>query len=974
MKNIRKIVAILAAVLMLCSVVPFSFAVSAADGDVVWSVDFNDGTAAFTPSEIVAEGPDGSNCMKWAANGGWSATYAVVKDMDSSKDYTITMKAKGSVAGGMGITIQNGDWGSYWNGPTFNVSTEWDEIVIALPAGEIPFAPGTILFKFQDVGVAMDLYVDDIVISEGLPKLPIITNGDFEEGNVAPWTVHQQVTVEAGAAYEGNYGAHLKDNGTWGGIMDTTLAVTAGKSYELSFWIKVNKFGLNLQIKDGSATGASLATGTWYDYNNHSEWTQKVYVVTPTTDAIFLNFCGGGDGTPDPAKETDTYIDNIKVRELKDPSFDGYITNGDFETGDSQSWESVWGAAQLTMIEGGHNSDYALKVDAGQWQVTRQVVNVEPNTDYVVHVYAKNASKMTLLTKSCPADQNIAQAAINGGDEWTQNSLVFNSGDNTQVYVCVMGNEAGSTAIVDDFFMFKKVSESNDGYIVNGTFETGALTPWENLWGSCPKAEIVRGGKDDNFALDIVSGQWKHVRQTDIAVEANTDYKISVWAKNVKNMNLLVKDNGDSTNIVNQGVSAGNEWTLFEAQFNSGDYTAILVSFMGGDAEAYGTFDNIVMEKLAPACEHEYFSPCDQHCMICGELTNPEASHNIVHVEAVEPTCTTMGNLEYWYCDVCGAAWLDEACTLNTNMMAVKLPAGHTFDYECSTTCSVCWEENLREASHNLIHHAAVEPIDCAHPGNIEYYECEYCGETFSDAEGVNPQNPWYIQITVDCVRPEGVADCATWTCETCGTENYGAGEHDTGVPACQDGHCSKCGETVEGYGHQNYDGPACLPGNCYYCGEAMEPVPHENGAWAPCLEGECAYGCGLTYPATAEHVDDDANDYCDVCYNHLNHIDEDSDNWCDICWSEIPAEPEEIIYGDADGDGEVTLTDAALLGQWLAGYDVTVNEAAADADGDGEITLTDAALLGQWLAGYDVTLGPVEDAPLFNDVELGGW
>jgi len=658
MKNIRKIVAILAAVLMLCSVVPFSFAVSAADGDVVWSVDFNDGTAAFTPSEIVAEGPDGSNCMKWAANGGWSATYAVVKDMDSSKDYTITMKAKGSVAGGMGITIQNGDWGSYWNGPTFNVSTEWDEIVIALPAGEIPFAPGTILFKFQDVGVAMDLYVDDIVISEGLPKLPIITNGDFEEGNVAPWTVHQQVTVEAGAAYEGNYGAHLKDNGTWGGIMDTTLAVTAGKSYELSFWIKVNKFGLNLQIKDGSATGASLATGTWYDYNNHSEWTQKVYVVTPTTDAIFLNFCGGGDGTPDPAKETDTYIDNIKVRELKDPSFDGYITNGDFETGDSQSWESVWGAAQLTMIEGGHNSDYALKVDAGQWQVTRQVVNVEPNTDYVVHVYAKNASKMTLLTKSCPADQNIAQAAINGGDEWTQNSLVFNSGDNTQVYVCVMGNEAGSTAIVDDFFMFKKVSESNDGYIVNGTFETGALTPWENLWGSCPKAEIVRGGKDDNFALDIVSGQWKHVRQTGIAVEANTDYKISVWAKNAKNMSLLVKDNGDSANIVNKGISAGDEWTLFEAEFNSGANTAILVSFMGGAEEAYGTFDNVVMEKLHTC--------------------------NVVEQERVEPTCGEDGYVKY-------------ACDCGLGEYTETLPATgeHTYDDAFDAECNVCG--NIRE-------------------------------------------------------------------------------------------------------------------------------------------------------------------------------------------------------------------------------------------------------------------------------------
>ena len=880
MNNIRKIVAILSAVLMLCAAIPAS--VFAAEGDIVWSVDFNDGTAVFNSGEIVAEGPDGSNCMKWTATGGWSATYAVVKDMDSSKDYTITLKAKGSVAGGMGITIQNGDWGSYWNGPTFNVSTEWDEVVIALPAGDIPFTPGTILFKFQDVGVAMDLYVDDIVISEGLPKLPIITNGDFEEGNIAPWNVHQQVTVEADAAYEGNYGAHLKDNGTWGGIMDTTLAVTAGKTYELSFWIKVNKFGLNLQIRDGSATGASLASGTWYDYNSHSEWTQKVYVVTPTTDAIFLNFCGGGDGTPDPAKETDTYIDSIKVRELKDPSFDGYITNGDFETGDTQSWDPLWWASNISLVEGGHNSDYAVQVNHGQYQLVRQVVNVEPNTDYVIQVYAKNANNMTLLTKSCPADQNIAQAAINAGDEWAQNSLVFNSGDNTQVYVCVMGNADGATAIVDDFFMFKKVPESNDGYIVNGTFETGALTPWENLWGSCPKAEIVRGGKDDNFALDVVSGQWKHVRQTEIAVEANTDYKISVWTKNTKNMNLLVKDNGDTTNIVNQGVSAGNEWTLFEAEFNSGDYTAILVSFMGGDAEAYGTFDNIVMEKLTPACEHEYDDCNDADCNLCGETREP--GHVLTYFEAVVATnCQETGHAEYWYCENC---------------------------------------------------------------------ECY-----FGDAEATWQHNPAWLFTTGECVRPEGAADCATVPCELCGNDIYGAGEHDTGVPACQDGHCSKCDQDIAGYGCQNYDGPACLPGNCYYCGEAMEPVAHENGAWAPCVDGECAYGCGLTYPATADHVDEDADDYCDTCWTHLAHIDADSDGWCDICYSEMPVA--DILYGDADGDGEITLLDATMLQQFLNEYEVELNEAAADADGDGEITLLDATLLQQYLNEYDVTLGP---------------
>ena len=193
------------------------------------------------------------------------------------------------------------------------------------------------------------------------------------------------------------------------------------------------------------------------------------------------------------------------------------------------------------------------------------------------------------------------------------------------------------------------------------------------------------------------------------------------------------------------------------------------------------SFDN-----EAPACEHEYDNACDVDCNLCGETR--EVTHNVVHVEAKASTCTTDGNIEYWFCDVCGAAWLDEACTLNTNLKAVVLPmAEHTYDDE-------------------------------------------------------------------------------------------------------YDADCNECGE--------------------------IRDVP--------------------------EKPDD------------------------------------EILYGDADGDGEITLLDAGVLSQYLGGYEVDIDLVAADADGDGEVTLLDAGVLSQYLGGYDVTLGPAEgpaeDAPLFNDGELGGW
>jgi len=92
------------------------------------------------------------------------------------------------------------------------------------------------------------------------------------------------------------------------------------------------------------------------------------------------------------------------------------------------------------------------------------------------------------------------------------------------------------------------------------------------------------------------------------------------------------------------------------------------------------------------ACQHEYDNACDVDCNLCYEPR--EVSHNVIHVEAKEATCATNGNIEYWFCDVCGFAWLDAECTLNTNLRAVVLPATgeHTYDDEYDADCNVCGE------------------------------------------------------------------------------------------------------------------------------------------------------------------------------------------------------------------------------------------------------------------------------------------
>ena len=61
-------------------------------------------------------------------------------------------------------------------------------------------------------------------------------------------------------------------------------------------------------------------------------------------------------------------------------------------------------------------------------------------------------------------------------------------------------------------------------------------------------------------------------------------------------------------------------------------------------------------------------------------------------------------------------------------------------------------------------------------------------------------------------------------------------------------------------------------------------------------------------------------------------------------------------ILGDADGDGEVTISDVTCIQRALAEWtDSSCSEKAADIDGNGKLEITDATLLQQWLAEMNV-------------------
>ena len=70
------------------------------------------------------------------------------------------------------------------------------------------------------------------------------------------------------------------------------------------------------------------------------------------------------------------------------------------------------------------------------------------------------------------------------------------------------------------------------------------------------------------------------------------------------------------------------------------------------------------------------------------------------------------------------------------------------------------------------------------------------------------------------------------------------------------------------------------------------------------------------------------------------------------------------INYGDANGDGEISLKDLVLIRRYIADYNEETGEssiaagAAADANGDGAVTTKDLVILRRYLANFDEQTG----------------
>ena len=345
-----------------------------------------------------------------------------------------------------------------------------------------------------------------------------------------------------------------------------------------------------------------------------------------------------------------------------------------------------------------------------------------------------------------------------------------------------------------------------------------------------------------------------------------------------------------------------------------------------GSGHSYGTWT----ETKAPTCTEK--GEERRECTKCGDAETREVAakgHSYTSV-ITKPTCTEKGYTTYTC--ACGDSYTDnETAPLGhswDNGQVTKEPT-ESAEGEKTYTCTACGEtktETLPKLDHIHSYDAVVTAPTCTEKGYTTY-TCA-CGNSYTDNETAatgHSYGDWAESKAATCTeKGEQRRDCAN--CDHFETQETKAKGHTEVVDPGVDPTCTKTGKT-EGK-------------HCETCGEvlvAQEVIPVIDHKWD---NGQ------ITKEPTA--TEDGVKTYtCTACGETKTEA--------------IPATGEEIVWGDANGDGKVNTKDATRILRYYAGLisDSEIDLVAADVNGDGNVNTKDATRILRYYAELIDSLRP---------------
>ncbi|MBR5769908.1 MAG: tyrosine-protein phosphatase [Clostridia bacterium] len=429
-----------------------------------------------------------------------------------------------------------------------------------------------------------------------------ITNGDFETGAASPWVLGEGGFIVTGGHNGSAYAVKLSGTKAWLRITQD-ITVEPNTDYRLTGWVKrVSGTGAHyLYAKGPNNANISAINGTkqyftymdedWvmhkWEFNSGSYTSITICMVIEDPDSVFL-------------------YDDITIKPIPKQSFDGYLYNGNFETGDATSW-SIKSPSEV--VAGGHNSDYAFRFEGSQWTSASQYITVEPNTDYRLTGWVKRVSGTGAHYLYAKDPNGGSLAVLDGSKQWFNHTTTdwvehvweFNSGPYSSVRIYLTIEDAKSVFLYDDIKVEKLGTASYDGYITNGNFETGRSSGWvlnEN-------ASVVSGGFNGSEYGLKAGGNAGSVVKQDVVVEGLTDYRITVHVRRIsgRGAHRIVIKKGDTVLETINGTDGtfsytAKQWKEHTVEFNSGKATLLTVCLQVEANSSVFVYDDIVMEKI----------------------------------------------------------------------------------------------------------------------------------------------------------------------------------------------------------------------------------------------------------------------------------------------------------------------------------------------------------------------------------------
>ena len=287
------------------------------------------------------------------------------------------------------------------------------------------------------------IYVDDIVLVEK----PIVANGHFEFGEES-WKFNSGSHTLTSDAHSGNYAVQISNPGAWGEAALQTVDVKANTAYKITFWTKrvsgTGTFTLLTAQHVSPWANFTKISGSNSIKDTSGQWVQNTYIVNSgsyTKMMVKLTSSAANSGS--------IIIDDIVVTEI---DYDGYVLNGNFETGVADGW-----SAGTVSTDAAYEGNYGLKVlGGGGWGgiTYYDFSGLDTTKEYTLTMRVKvNAGGIVLEMMNNPWNNTVkwstyyTQAANNG--TWQEIKLVFKP-TTSGAFINICGN-GGSTPA--DFYI-----------------------------------------------------------------------------------------------------------------------------------------------------------------------------------------------------------------------------------------------------------------------------------------------------------------------------------------------------------------------------------------------------------------------------------------------------------------------------------------------------------------------------------------